>query len=158
MRLNVQTDLALRMLIYLAAKQGSPATIQEITQKMGLSQSHMMRVAAKLASNGLVASSRGRGGGLSLGRDASEITVEEVVKTMEPDYALVECLGMDGGDCVIESACVLKGVLVSALEGFFSVLRNATLAQLVEPKLIPLAAILNLGRPRDESKTLQLGR
>ncbi|HVT12780.1 MAG TPA: Rrf2 family transcriptional regulator [Fimbriimonadaceae bacterium] len=153
MRLNLQTDLALRMLIYLSVKQGAPATIQEITQKMGLSQTHMMRVAAKLASHGLVASNRGRNGGISLSRDASEITVEEVVRAIEPDFALVQCFDDSRERCVIEPACLLNGVLQSALDAFFTELRSVTLAQLTVPNRYRLRQALRLAEP-DESPAM----
>ncbi|HWA83168.1 MAG TPA: Rrf2 family transcriptional regulator [Fimbriimonadaceae bacterium] len=147
MRLNLQTDLALRMLIYLSAKQGIPATIQEITQKMGLSQTHMMRVAAKLASHGLVSSNRGRRGGLLLGKDASEISVEEVVRAIEPDFALVQCFDRAREKCVIEPACLLNGALQNALDAFFAELRSVSLAQLTVPNRFPLLQALRLAEP-----------
>jgi len=144
MRLNLQTDLSLRMLIYLAAKRDSSATIQEITQSMGLSQTHMMRVAAKLASRGLVASSRGRAGGLSLGKDASEITVEDVVRAIEPDFALVQCLDQSEERCVIEPGCLLKDALLDALDAFFAELRSVTIAQLTQPCRPQLLQLLRI--------------
>ena len=49
MRLNAQTDFSLRILMYLAAREGVRVTIQEVATKLGLSQAHMMRIAAKLA-------------------------------------------------------------------------------------------------------------
>src|SRR5579862_2331702 len=149
MRLNGQTDFSLRLLIYLATKNGGPATIQEVSSRMGLSQTHMMRVAAKLVANGLLLSSRGRQGGISLGRDASEITVEEVVRKMEPDFALVQCMEPLGGECLIEPACLLKGVLSSALAAFFSELKGVTIAQLIQPKRAHLSQILRLDIPPD---------
>ncbi len=144
MRLNAQTDFSLRMLMYLAVKSGGPATIQEVSTRMGLSQTHMMRVAAKLAAKGLVVSSRGRQGGVSLAREASEITVEEVVKAMEPDFALVQCFDDSKSECTIEPACNLKHVLTDALEAFFAAMRAVTLAQLTESNHAQLVRLLDL--------------
>lgn len=149
MRLNAQTDFSLRMLIYLATKGEGGATIQEISTRMKLSQTHMMRVAAKLAANGLVTSTRGRLGGLSLGRHAGEITVLDVVLAMEPDFALVECFDKSRGGCSIESACLLKGVLSSALEAFFAELRGVTLLQITQPARVQLIQVLGLGESED---------
>lgn len=147
MRLNAQTDFSLRILMYLAAKGGEGATIQEIATKLGLSQTHLMRIAAKLAGTSLVVSTRGRAGGLALGMDPSRITVEDVVRAIEPDFALVECLAASGGDCSIEPACRLKGVLVSALDAFFAELRAVTLADLTFPNRKRLADIFWLAPP-----------
>ena len=45
---------------------------------------------------GLVATLRGRGGGVHLTRDPSTITVGDVMRAMEDDFAVVECLGPPG--------------------------------------------------------------
>lgn len=145
MRLNAQTDYSLRMLIYLATKGEGGATIQEISTRMGLSQTHMMRVAAKLAANGLVTSTRGRQGGISLGRVADEITVLDVVLAMEPDFALVQCFDKSKDACSIEPACLLKGVLSSALEAFFAELRGVTLLQITQSARVQLIQLMGLG-------------
>ena len=147
MKLNAQTDYSLRILMYLAAKEGEAATIQEVATKLELSQTHLMRVAAKLAGAGLVTATRGRSGGLTLGREAHRITVEDVVRAIEPDFALVQCLGASNPKCSIEPACALKGVLFSALDAFFAELRSATLADLTLPNRVRLADIFWLNDP-----------
>jgi Rrf2 family nitric oxide-sensitive transcriptional repressor len=143
MRLNAQTDFSLRIMMYLAAKSGQPATVQEVATKLKLSQAHTMRIVAKLASCGLIASTRGRSGGVHLGRGAGLITVEQVVKAIEPDFKLVHCFEEENG-CSVEPACVLKNVLSSALEAFFADLRAVTLADLTEPNRSSLAEIFHL--------------
>ena len=147
MKLNVQTDYSLRLLMFLATKEGGTATIQEASSRMGLSQTHMMRVAAKLVAKGFLASSRGRLGGISLAKDASAITVEHVIRAVEPDFALVECFAKSKNFCSIEPACLLKGVLSSALEAFFSELRTVNLAQLTQRNHAELTAIFRLDDP-----------
>lgn len=147
MRLNAQTDYSLRILMYLAAKDGEVATIQEVSTQLGLSQTHMMRIAAKLAGSGLVLAARGRSGGLTLGMDAGRITVEDVVRAIEPDFALVECLGTSDRSCSIEPACRLKGVLASAMDAFFDELRSVTLHDLTHPNRARLADIFWLAPP-----------
>jgi Rrf2 family nitric oxide-sensitive transcriptional repressor len=146
MRLNSQTDFSLRLLMYLAAKPGGTATIQEASRRMGLSQTHMMRVAAKLASTGFLTSNRGRSGGICLSRDAASITVEEVVRAVEPGFSLVECFE-PSGTCVFQPGCLLKGVLHSAMEAFFAELRTVTLNQLVSPNDERLHRVLGWSDP-----------
>lgn len=141
MRLNAQTDYSLRILMYLAAKGGEIATIQEVATRLYLSQSHLMRIVAKLAASGLVETTRGRSGGLTLAKDASRTSIEEVVKAIEPDFALVECFAAEGGDCSVEPACRLKGALGKALASFFDELRGVTLADLTQPNRAHLADI-----------------
>ena len=130
MRLNAQTDFSLRILMYLASKEQGLATIQEVSSRMGLSQAHMMRVAAKLTSCGFVKSQRGRVGGLRLAKDAKDITVEDVIRAIEPDFSLVQCFGPSDVPCTIEPGCLLKHALSNALEAFFTELRAVTLGEL----------------------------
>lgn len=145
MKLNAQTDFSLRIMMYLSAKGGESATIREVSTKLGLSQAHMMRIVAKLASNGLINAARGRSGGLTLGRDASLITVEDVVVAIEPDFALVQCFQTSQlKSCSIEPACLLKGVLSSALKAFLAELRAVSLADLSQPNRVSLTEVFRL--------------
>ncbi len=148
MRLNAQTDFSLRIMMYLAAKGGSSVTIPEVAAKLQLSKDHTMRIAAKLVAKGLVASTRGRSGGLALAREANSITVEEIIRAIEPDFALVHCFqAPPKQNCSIEPACLLKGVLSSALSAFFTELRAVSLADLTESNQAPLAEIFRLNEP-----------
>ena len=142
MRLNLQTDYALRLLSKLAALSDEPATITAISERYGISKNHMMKVASALTRAGVVESVRGRHGGLRLARPADAIRIGDVVRLMENDFALVECFGTDEGRCLITSACRLKGVLGEALAAFLSVLDRYTLEDLTR-RNAPLSALLS---------------
>lgn len=130
MRLTVLSDYSMRVLMYLGARPDRLATIEEIAQAYEISENHLMKVVHGLARHGFVETVRGRGGGLRLGKPASEITVGAVLRAVEDDFALVECLGSDD-TCRITNVCRLKRVLKSALGAYFQVLDNSTLADLV---------------------------
>lgn len=130
MRLTVLSDYSLRVLMYLGAKPGRLATIQEIAQAYGISENHLMKVVHGLAQHGFVETVRGRGGGMRLGMPAEEITVGAVLRAVEDDFALVECLGNDD-TCMITNVCRLKRVLKNALGAYFKILDESTLADLV---------------------------
>ncbi len=129
MRLTFHTDYALRMLIFLALREGEQTTIREIAEAYGISRNHLMKVAHKLQQQGYLHTTRGRGGGLSLARPAQDIRLGRLVKAMEPDLALAECFGPDN-QCVITPHCRLKGVLGKALKSFLDTLDEHTLAEL----------------------------
>ncbi|HEY8594703.1 MAG TPA: Rrf2 family transcriptional regulator [Devosiaceae bacterium] len=130
MRLNVQTDYALRLLMQLAVSGDRLVTIQNVSETYHISRNHLMKVAYLLGKHGLVETVRGRSGGLRLARPAEKIMVGEVVRRMEPDFALVECLHADGCECIIENACKLRGALVQATAAFLDVLDRKSLADL----------------------------
>lgn len=130
MHLTRYTDYALRTLIYLALKGGEPATIQEVAQRYGISQNHLMKVVHKLGTLGYVRTVRGKGGGVSLAQRPPEINVGRVVRDTEPYFAMAECFEPDGR-CVIAPVCRLAGALQEALDAFLAVLDRFTLADLV---------------------------
>ncbi len=142
MRLTQLSDYSLRVLMYLGAKPDRLATIQEIAAAYGISDNHLMKVVHRLAQHGFVETVRGRGGGLRLKGQASEIRLGAVVRAVEEDFRLVECFGSDD-TCRITDVCRLKRVLNLALNAFLASLDEWTLADLVQkPKaLVDVLAI-----------------
>lgn len=132
MRLTTYTDYGLRLLIYVALKDGELATIQEVAAAYAISKNHLMKVAFDLGRHGFIESVRGRGGGLRLARPPEEINIGAVVRVMEDDLALVECFAPSANTCCITRACRLKGVLGEALRAWFAVLDKYSLADLTE--------------------------
>lgn len=141
MRLNLQSDYALRMLMHLASSPDRLVTIGEVADRFRISHNHLMKVAYLLGKEGLITTVRGRSGGLRLAGRAEKIRVGDVVRRMEGDIHIVECFAAESSGCVISGACRLKGVMHEAVDAFFSVLDRYTLADLVaNPKL---RALLN---------------
>jgi Rrf2 family nitric oxide-sensitive transcriptional repressor len=130
MRLTRYTDYAMRVLIHLAAHPERLCSIAEISRAYGISQNHLMKVVNDLARQGFVASSRGRSGGIRLGRAAEEINVGVVVRHTEEGFDMVDC-----ASCVIAPACGLNGMLNQALGAFMGVLDGYTLADLSTRKV-----------------------
>lgn len=119
MRLTLQTDYALRMLMYLAIHQGRPCRVTDVAEKYGISRNHLLKVALKLGQLGYLTTARGRAGGIALGRRPEDISLGEVVRQMEDDFALTECMRRDGGQCVITPACRLRGIAAKRCKRFW---------------------------------------
>src|SRR5579883_2290438 len=143
MRLTRYTDYSLRVLIYLGLQQDRLSSIREIAEVYGISESHLMKVVQALGQFGYVATLRGRNGGLKLARAPSEINLGEVVRNTEEDFTLVDCFAQ-APDCPIAGPCRLEHALRKALEAFFQVLDDYTLADLLRPKFASLKASLGL--------------
>ena len=73
MRLTAYTDYTLRTLIYLAVRPQRGATIAEIATAYGISEAHLTKIIHQLGLAGDVVTTRGRGGGLRLGKPAEMI-------------------------------------------------------------------------------------
>lgn len=130
MKLTLHTDYALRMLIFLAVRDGRSATVSDVATSYGLSRNHLLKVALNLGRLGYVRTTRGRSGGIALARHPEDINLGEVVRQMEDGFMLVDCMRPDGGTCAISPTCKLKGVVGKALEAFLLVFDAYTLADI----------------------------
>lgn len=132
MRLTTMTDYAMRLLIYLGEHPDRLCTIAEITQSHGISQSHLMKVTNRLSRAGWIETVRGKHGGMRLGRAAADISLGAVVRDMENDLALVECMG-EKQQCSLIGRCALPRILTGALNAFMDHLDRHSLADLIAP-------------------------
>jgi len=137
MRLSLQTDYALRTLLYLATRSGR-TTVAEVAGFYGISAHHVGKVVHQLGRLGYVRNQRGPGGGIVLAREAGAITVGQVVLDFEGSMHLLDCVGSPGL-CVIQPGCTLRGVLAEAERVQMDYLRGVTLAELL-PTPLDLAA------------------
>ncbi len=133
MRLTTFTDYCLRALIFVALKGDELTTIDEIAEHHRINRNHLVKVVFRLGQLGYLQTSRGKGGGIRLANDPSELNLGRLVRQTEQDFALVECFPERDCLCVIEPACVLKSALHAALNAFFDVLDRYTIADLVKP-------------------------
>jgi Rrf2 family nitric oxide-sensitive transcriptional repressor len=134
MRLTQYTDYSLRVLIYLAFKKEENVTISELADFYKISRNHLVKVVHNLGLNGYIQTIRGKNGGLRLAHPANEIIVGDVVRSMEPDFNLLECFNPAEDQCVITRACALKSVLFGARDIFLQELDKYTLADAIKPK------------------------
>ena len=131
MRLTKHSDYALRVLVYVAAADGRQVSTDEISEAYGISSHHLVKVVGKLGKAGFLSIKRGRGGGVTLGRDAAEIRVGEVVVASEPDFAFVECFQDGNENCPLTGACGLVRPLLEAKKAFIDTLDGYTIADAV---------------------------
>ncbi len=143
MKLTQYTDYGLRALIALAVAPDSRHTVTGISSAYGISRNHLVKVVARLSELGYVETTRGKGGGVRLARPPEQIRVGQVVREMETGLGVVECLGKDGGGCVISPVCELKGLFDEATQAFLSALDDHTLSELVRPR-VPMARLLGI--------------
>ena len=134
MRLTVYTDYALRVLMYLAVREGGLATIDEIAESYSISRNHMMKVVHQLGVAGYIETVRGRGGGLRLAKPAQAIGLGEVVRHTEPDMAIASCFKPVDAPCAVRQCCVLRRALEKARDAFIEVLEGYSLGDLVRPR------------------------
>lgn len=140
MRLSLQTDYAIRTLMFLASRPGRH-TIPDVAQFYQISEPHVAKVVNQLARLGFVRSIRGVGGGIEIGRPADRITIGEIIRSFEGTMHLIDCVGMENF-CVIQPACKLRGVLKEAERRQMDYLDNVTLSEVLpSPQVVEPVAV-----------------
>jgi Rrf2 family nitric oxide-sensitive transcriptional repressor len=133
MRLALQTDYALRTLLYLATRTGR-ATVAEVAGFYHISVHHVGKVVHQLGRLGYVRNVRGPTGGIELAREPGGITVGSVITAFEGNTHLIDCVGTPGV-CVIQPSCKLRGVFAEAERRQMEYLDGVTLEMLLPEPL-----------------------
>ena len=133
MRLTLNTDFSLRVLMHVGLCGDKLTRINDIAQSFGISKAHLMKVVNDLSQNGYLETVRGRNGGIRLMREPRHINIGQVVRDTENQLGVIGCLERRGY-CPIERACVLRSALQDATRAFLAVLDTYTLADLTKPK------------------------
>jgi len=112
MKISTKGRYGLRAFIDLARySEEGPVSINSIAQRQHLSEGYLEQLMAKLKKAGLVKSLRGSSGGYTLAKDASEVSVGDVLRALEGDMELVACAAFHEAEpCGLQQTCVAKYV------------------------------------------------
>ena len=100
-----ETDYAVRTVLHLASvEEEARPQVRDVAAIQLLPLSFIRRIVARLSAAGILATTRGMGGGIRLARPASEISLLDVVRAMEDGIVMNQCL--DGRhSCPLSSGC-----------------------------------------------------
>ena len=92
MRLTTKGRYAVTAILDLALHQHQgPVSLAAISERQHISLSYLEQLFAKLRRNDIVRSTRGPGGGYSLQRDTSEVSVSDVVLAVDENCQVADC-------------------------------------------------------------------
>jgi len=96
MRLTTKGRFAVTAMIDLALRQNNgPVTLAAISQRQQISLSYLEQLFGKLRRQNLVESTRGPGGGYTLGRKAHEISVADIILSVDEPIDATHCGGKE---------------------------------------------------------------
>ena len=131
MQITRQADYAVRAMVYLA--QIGPeqrASTSQIAQEKQIPPSFLAKIVSQLSVAGLLQTSRGARGGVSLARSAADISLLDVVEAIDGPILLNDCVA-DNGSCAFGDSCPMQPVWCEAQKDLVGRLESTTFAQFV---------------------------
>ena len=135
MRLTTKGRFAVTAMIDLGLRQNNgPVTLAAISQRQQISLSYLEQLFGKLRRHELVESTRGPGGGYTLGRKASEITVADIIVSVDEPIDATQCGGKE--NCLGDGTRCMTHDLWSSLNSrMVEFLDSVSLQKLVDEQL-----------------------
>ncbi|MCJ7568994.1 MAG: Rrf2 family transcriptional regulator [Anaerolineales bacterium] len=131
MQITRQADYAVRAVLYLSGlNNGRRAPTSEIAKKQHIPPSFLAKIVSQLSVAGVVQTSRGARGGVSLARASDKISLLEVVEAIDGPILLNECV-FNANACVFGDDCPVQNVWCNAQETLVKTLRGTTFATLI---------------------------
>ncbi len=133
MRIPMKVDYGVRALVDLAEHGNAGRLIRtaEIARRESIPEPYLDQVLTTLNKFGFIRSRRGPQGGHVLARPPAEITLDEVVATLEGRTVPLDCIE-DASECVLSETCAQRGIWRDVDEAVHTVLRTTSVGDLVE--------------------------
>jgi Rrf2 family protein len=128
MRFSTTTRYGLRAIVHIA-KAKHICSVKEISQAEEIPEKYLEKIIRKLGKAGFINAARGSGGGYSLARSATAITVDDIVSTLERTTSPAPCVE-HGYACPRSRKCPTRGIWEKIDESIHSTLRGITLDEL----------------------------
>ena len=144
MRVSAKADYALRALIEIAQRSdGLPVSAEELGRLQEIPHGFLQAILADMRRAGIVVSQRGQSGGWRLARGANDVSVADVIRSV--DGPLVSVYGLRPEAVSYNaSAEILQRVWIAARSSLREVFENVTLDGLAARSLPPEVERLTL--------------
>lgn len=130
MQITRQADYAVRAVLHLARSGDTRTATSVIAEEQKIPPSFLAKIISQLSIAGLLHTSRGARGGVTLARDAGEITLLEVIEAIDGPIQLNECVG-DTNTCSFDKDCPLRPVWCEAQEQLVGRLKGTNFADMI---------------------------
>lgn len=132
MKLTTKGRYGLRLMLDLAMREGAgPILLKDIASRQNLSEKYLWSLVAPLKAGGYLRSMRGAKGGYMLAKSADEITLKDIVTTLEGNLCLVDCV-YDDNFCNRSTNCISHCVWRDISAQVSAIFENITLASMLK--------------------------
>ena len=136
MQITRQADYAVRAVLYLARIEGNQrAATSQVAQEQHIPPSFLAKIISQLSIAGLLHTSRGARGGVTLAREPKDITLLEVIEAIDGPIMLNECVG-DASTCTFDEDCPLRPVWCEAQNELVARLKATNFQLLLEQEKV----------------------
>ena len=131
MQITRQADYAVRAVLHLARSGNTErAATSTIAKEQNIPPSFLAKIISQLSIAGLLHTSRGARGGVTLAREPKDITLLEVVEAIDGPIQLNECV-TNNGACTFEENCPIRPVWCDAQDELVNRLRGTNFADML---------------------------
>ncbi len=131
LRISKLTDYAILMMVEMT-RDGGMLSAHALAERIHVETPTASKVLKLLAGSGLLESYRGASGGYRVSREASDISVAEIIAAIEGPIAMTEC-SVEEGLCAQEDRCELRGNWQRISLAVAQALRGVSLAEMSAP-------------------------
>lgn len=131
LKLTKKADYGLISLKHLAMKNGS-ASAKEISESYGIPLPLLSKILQKLARLKFLRSEHGTNGGYRLARDPRNITVLEVIRSIDGPVFLTSCFTEEGAACGVSHRCNVREPLRKVHDSIQTLLGNMSIASMCD--------------------------
>ena len=148
MRLTTKGRFAVTAMLDLALHGAhGPVTLSGISERQKISLSYLEQLFGKLRRRELVESVRGPGGGYHLARDASAVSVADIIRAVEEPLDSTQCAGRE--NCQDNHRCMTHDLWEELNTTVFGFLDGVKLSQLVERQRTKPVSVVRQPKPRE---------
>ena len=142
MKLTRKTQYAVRAMLYLSLKQEQDRILaKDIADKMNIPKQFLAQVMLSLKRAGYVRAIRGANGGFALAKPPVEISLRDVIETIEGEVCIHDCL-FEENICEYLDVCSIREVWQEAQRNMLSVFSKTNFKDLANNFKTKKAAIL----------------
>lgn len=149
MHLTRSTNLGLQIVLELTRQQtqkdgAERLTAASISEALEASPTHVAKLTSRLVDIGIITSSRGRTGGISIAPGGLNLRLGDLIRELEGDSDSVDRF-IDRSICarISNGPCILTQSLIAAEEKFYTSLNELTVADVLPPSITPTPSMLN---------------
>lgn len=141
MQITRQADYAVRAVYHLSKLEpGERAATSQIAKAQQIPPSFLAKIVSQLSVAGLLQTSRGARGGVSLARSPEKISLLEVIEAIDGPILLNVCVSGNGNNCYFGDTCPIAPIWCDAQTELVDRLKESTFDQFIPEEAAPVPA------------------